>query len=466
MGIGSPREIAQALKGRLRGPERQGSLTAVSIDSRTMAPGALFFALQGEKQDGHDFLRQVADKGGLSIVRKNHPRIKDLDEKKDSWIELTDPLAALQELSAHHRRKFDIPLVAITGSSGKTTTKDMVVSVLSSQKCVHASQGNLNNEIGLPLTLLGLRKEHDLAVVEMGMRGLGQIRQLCQWARPNLGLITNIGTTHLEQLKTRENIFLAKTELLDALGPRDICLLNGEDEWTKKALEKCPARAYTFGLSKDHALYARDIDRSESGQSFWVCRNGRDDTCQEAFIPYPSKPFLLDALSALLVALCLGFSLEDAVRALSRIKTSDHRMKRLMTPQGVHIIDDSYNANPAAMRAALDVLFEQKGRKICLLGDMLELGPSEEEDHLAIGRYASRGADIVIGLGPLGKKIAQGAGERGHYCPDKKASLAYLKGLLKDKDQLLIKGSRAMKMEEVVAALMQETREKKDLKKE
>lgn len=456
--IGNYEEIAQAIQGVRRGRNISVEVESISIDSRKLTKNALFFAIKGEVHDGHDYVEDVLNKALVVVVEKNHKAIASLNSEKHTWIEVDDTLLALQKLALYHRSKFQIPVVAITGSSGKTTTKDMLCAVLGEQMNVHATAGNFNNEIGVPLTLLGLKPKHQVLVVEMGMRGLGQIAELCQMARPSKGLITNIGVTHLELLKTRENIFLAKMELLRALDGQGTCFLNAEDAWTERAKDYCQGQLLTFGLSKEADIWADQIKNTPGGQTFLIKHAGVDQT---AYLPYQGKPLLLDALSAVLVAIDLGLPLDVAVRGLQNIKMSQHRMKWFKMADGVSLIDDTYNANPDSVKASLSIFFEQKNRKVAVLGDMLELGQAEDVEHRSVGVYAARGGvDVLIGVGPLGPKIVAGAISENpeiltYLCQDNCQAVDILNEIILSDDTILIKGSRGLHMEDIVKGLLE-----------
>jgi UDP-N-acetylmuramoyl-tripeptide--D-alanyl-D-alanine ligase len=346
----------------------------------------------------------------------------------------------------------------VTGSSGKTTTKDMVRDVLLQSFAVQANPGSFNNEIGLPLTVLGLTPEHQVLVLEMGMRGLGQIKALCEIAKPGIGIITNIGVTHLELLKTEENIFAAKTELLEAIPEDGLCILNAQDRWTLRAKEKCRAKALTYGFSKEDTIHAENLVQMGTDTVFQVYYMDQHMRCQ---LPLLGEHNVLDALSAMLVGLSIGMDLDSCVRGIENLVLSDKRLKYEKGIKGSIIINDCYNANPDSMKASLGILEKHEGRRVAVLGDMLELGTIEHEAHRMMGELAAdQGVALLVGIGPLAKDIVAGANSRKEgmavHFEDNPTAATYLIEHIEDGDTLLFKGSRAMKLEEIIERILDE----------
>ncbi len=457
--IGTVREIAQVLEQENIEAYGDDNVNAVVTDSRAVRPQALFFAIRGERTDGHIYLQDVFKMGAAAaVVEKGHPYLEELSGYDGQLIEVPDVIEAMQKLAAWYRDKFEIPVVAVTGSSGKTTTKDMVRDVLAQAFEVQANPGSFNNEIGLPLTVLDLTPEHQVLVLEMGMRGLGQIRSLCEIAKPGIGIITNIGVTHLELLKTEDNIFQAKTELLEAIPEDGLCILNAQDRWTPRAKEKCKAKALTYGFSKEDTIHAENLVQQGTDTVFQVYYMDQSVSCR---LPLLGEHNVLDALSAMLVGLSLGMDLATCVLGIENLVLSDKRLKYQKGIKGSLIINDCYNANPDSMKASLSILEKHEGRTVAVLGDMLELGEIEQEAHRKIGELAAdQGVALLIGVGPLAKDIVGGANSRqagmAVHFEDNPTAASYLGEHIEEGDTILVKGSRAMKLEEVIERILDE----------
>ncbi|MBO8168064.1 MAG: UDP-N-acetylmuramoyl-tripeptide--D-alanyl-D-alanine ligase [Thermoanaerobacteraceae bacterium] len=447
-------DIARYVNGRLYGKE-DVHVGGISIDTRTLNAGDLFFALRGER-DGHDFLSNAYEKGASgAVVSRLH---QDLPLPQ---IVVADTLAALQILAKKHRLKFNIPVVAITGSNGKTTTKDMVAAVLSTQYQTLKNYGNFNNEIGLPLTLLKLNHSHQAVVVEMAMRGRGQIAQLVEIARPDFGIITNIGSTHIELLGSIKNIAEAKGELLEGLPYTGVAILNGDDSWCRRLGKKFTGETIYYGLEAGNDVRAVNIEQKGWETHFTV--HGLGDNSLRYELPLPGLHNVQNALAALTVGYRLGISPVLLRQGLQNVSLSAMRLEVGTGINGSRIINDAYNANPASMAASLQILKEiAAGRAIAVLGDMFELGDYAEQGHREIGRkVADLGVDYLVTVGDLASLIGKEAVVRGmadwrvwHYENMEEAAKA-LKELLRENDTVLIKGSRGMEMEKIADRLMQ-----------
>jgi len=453
-------EILAATGGQLlvNGPVHQ--FCGVSTDTRALQPGELFVALRGERFDGHTFLERARELGAAgALVEDPGPGVRRRTMASGPWciIETTDTLYALGQLAQCHRRRFDLPIVGITGSAGKTTTKEMTASILAQGRTVLKSQGNFNNEIGLPLTLFTLTATHQAVVLEFGMRGRGQVGYLAALARPTVGIITNIGLTHLELLGSQQEIALAKAELLDEMSPDSIAILPRDDDFFPLLSAHARGRVLTVGLD----------DRSD----YWVSTSLLDDegcvrfTLQtpEGSIPVrlsvPGTHQVRNALAAAAAALCVGATPQEVRDGLAEYQPGKGRMQMLRAAGGYQVIDDTYNANPAAVRATLEYLVQMPGTpKIAILGDMRELGPTERELHRELGRYAMElGVDALLAIGELGREYVTGASDaRAQWYPDHAAATAAARSLLTPGAVVLVKGSRAMQMEQIVAALVAE----------
>lgn len=427
------------------------SFSGVAIDSRQVQPGDLFIALPGEHRHGREFIPDAISRGAAGVIAEKQPR--DLPHDV-CFFQVDNTLAALQRLAAYWRGKYRVKVVGITGSVGKTTCKELTAAVLSSGYQVLKSEANLNTEIGLPLTLLQLRPEHEQVVLEMGMYGLGDIRLLCQMARPQIGVVTNVGPVHLERLGTLEAIAQAKAELVESLPVDGWAVLNGDDPLVAAMAERTSARVALFGESPQCSV--RGTVLSTSGLEGISFRLTCDDESVDVSAPLPGRHNLYNALAAATVGLADGLSLQEVAAALAAADVL-LRLRVLSGPQGSTILDDTYNASPASMLAALDLLAELPGRHLALLGDMLELGTFEEEGHCLVGERAAQTTDILYTVGERGRIIGEAAQAAGHqdvrFLASKEAAAAAIRETLSEGAHLLVKASRAMALETVIEEL-------------
>lgn len=427
------------------------SFSGVAIDSRQVQPGDLFIALPGEHRHGREFIPDAISRGAAGVIAEKQPR--DLPHDV-CFFQVDNTLAALQRLAAYWRGKYRVKVVGITGSVGKTTCKELTAAVLSSGYQVLKSEANLNTEIGLPLTLLQLRPEHEQVVLEMGMYGLGDIRLLCQMARPQIGVVTNVGPVHLERLGTLEAIAQAKAELVESLPVDGWAVLNGDDPLVAAMAERTSARVALFGESPQCSV--RGTVLSTSGLEGISFRLTCDDESVDVSAPLPGRHNLYNALAAATVGLADGLSLQEVAAALAAADVL-LRLRVLSGPQGSTILDDTYNASPASMLAALDLLAELPGRHLALLGDMLELGTFEEEGHILVGERAAQTTDILYTVGERGRIIGEAAQAAGHqdvrFLASKEAAAAAIHETLSEGTHLLVKASRAMALETVIEEL-------------
>ena len=441
--------LASLLIAVSRAIERQ-SFSGVAIDSRQVQPGDLFIALAGEHRHGQEFIADAVSRGATGVIAQ-----QPLDLPQEvSFFQVGDTLAALQRLAAYWRGKHRVKMVGITGSVGKTTCKELTAAVLSSRYQVLKSEANLNTEIGLPLTLLQLGPEHQRVVLEMGMYGLGEIRLLCQIARPQMGVVTNVGPVHLERLRTLEAIAEAKAELVESLPPDGLAILNADDPQVAAMAERTSARVALFGQSPQCSV--RGTVLSTSGLEGISFRLTCDDESADVSAPLPGRHNLYNALAAATVGLSDGLSLQEVARALAAADVP-LRLRALSGPRGSTILDDAYNASPASMLAALDLLAELPGRRLALLGDMLELGAFEEEGHRLVGEHAARTTHVLYTLGERGRVIGEAAQAAGHqavrFLASKQEAAAAIREALNESDHLLVKASRAMALETVIEEL-------------
>jgi UDP-N-acetylmuramoyl-tripeptide--D-alanyl-D-alanine ligase len=427
------------------------SFSGVAIDSRQVQPGDLFIALPGEHRHGREFIPDAISRGAAGVIAEKQPR--DLPHDV-CFFQVDNTLAALQRLAAYWRGKYRVKVVGITGSVGKTTCKELTAAVLSSGYQVLKSEANLNTEIGLPLALLQLRPEHERVVLEMGMYGLGDVRLLCQMARPQIGVVTNVGPVHLERLGTLEAIAQAKAELVESLPVDGWAVLNGDDPLVAAMAERTSARVALFGESPQCSV--RGTVLSTSGLEGISFRLTCDDESVDVSAPLPGRHNLYNALAAATVGLADGLSLQEVAAALAAADVL-LRLRVLSGPQGSTILDDTYNASPASMLAALDLLDELPGRHLALLGDMLELGTFEEEGHCLVGERAAQNTDILYTVGERGRIIGEAAQAAGHqdvrFLASKEAAAAAIRETLSEGDHLLVKASRAMALETVIEEL-------------
>lgn len=463
-------EIAELTGGRVVAGDPGARVTGLTWDSRRVRPGDCFVALAGERADGHDFAEAAAAAGAACVLAA-----RQVAAPGAAVVVCPDPLLGLGRLGlALRSRHPHLRVVGVTGSVGKTTTKEMAAAVLAERFRVFRTEGNLNSEVGLPASLAGLTPDHEVAVLEMGMRAPGEIAYLASIARPQVGVVTNVGITHLELLGTQENIALAKSELVRALPPDGAAVLNADDPRVRAMAAVTPARVWFYGFTAREAAAA-----GAPGGAHWVtAADVRSDGSwaqrfrlvtpwgeAEVYLPAPGRHNLLNALAAAAVGLSLGMDLDAVARGLARFQGAGSRL-RLVEAGGVRILDDTYNAAPASVIAALEVmrgLAGQEGRCIAVLGDMYELGALEVEGHRQVGAAAARLADELVAVGMLGRHIAEGAraaltgsGVRlraVHHVPDNAGAVAWLRNRLRPGDTVLVKGSRGMKMEEIVQAL-------------
>lgn len=432
-------------------------ITGVSIDSRNIKQGELFVAIQGERFDGHDFVPDAIKKGAWGALVERTA----LENKFSSFsglrniLPVEDTLYALQEMSYMHRRKFAIPVVGVTGSNGKTTTKEMLAAILKRKGPVLKNEGNLNNHLGVPLTLLKLNKTHTAAVVEMGMSARGEIDTLSRLIRPTVGVITNIGPAHLEFLGSLDAIAQAKGELLDNLGPDSTAVLNADDPYCSTLKKKCPGTVVTFGIETEADVRALDIRQGTDCTELLLRTAG---STAEVRLRVLGKHNVYNAVAAAAAAFAIGMPLDAVQQGLNDFTPVSMRSE-IKQLQGRIVLADYYNANPASMEAALVTLMSLApgARAIAVLGDMLELGKRAEEAHRAIGATAAKlGVSGLIAIGSLAKQIAAGAIEAG--LPKDRVlqpktheeAAALLRTLSRPGDAVLVKGSRGMKMEKIL----------------
>lgn len=422
----------------------------VTTDTRTVGEDDLFAALKGEKFDGHDFIEQAVSDGAAGVIVEDAARL--YPDGDYTIFVVKNTRKAYQDLALFHRRRFSIPVVAVTGSAGKTSTRALIATVLEQKYNVLQTEKNFNNEIGLPRTLLQLTKEHGACVVELGMRGLGQIKELADIAEPTVGVVTNVGKSHIELLGSQAQIARAKGELVEALGSDGTAVLNQDDKRVAAMAGKCKGKVVGFGIINDAPVMAGTIKNSEKGLSF-TCRCF--DQVIDVHMAVIGTHNVYNALAAVAVGRLLGLSEHQMQKGLAEYKGVPMRQE-LVNIDNVVFVNDAYNANPASMKEAVDTLVTLTGgRKIAILGGMLELGDWAEKEHEKIGTYlADKKVDVLIAMGDEARfmaKTAKAAGMNEVYTVMTHAeAAAVLRRIMRQGDTVLLKGSRGFAMEKIL----------------
>ena len=464
-------ELREVISARVLAGEGVGwtkqRIRRISLDTRSLHPGDLYLALRGDRFDGHDFVATALSRGAVGAIVLDSYDVSALASKRGSKrtqpfiLGVSDPLDAYQQLAAYHRSRFHIPVVAVTGSNGKTTTKEMVASVMAHRWKILKTEGNLNNRVGVPQTLFRLHDRHKGAVIEMGVDNLGQTTRLAEIVRPTIGIITNIGPDHMEFFGTIEVSAQAKAELLDLLPPNGVAILNADDSYYDYLAARARCSVVSFGFSSKADVRAMDV--KSDGRNGTIFRLLLPGTMRHTIVHIRAQGEhnVANALASAAVGSTLGLSGGMIAQGLSRFRPAAMRSQVLLN-QGVKLIIDCYNANPASMKAAVQLLSQTgaKRKKIAVLGDMLELGPNAAQMHEEIGGFLARqGIDQLVACGLLGRSIAKGAKQAGldqaHILevPDARAAAAAAKTIVKPGDAVLIKASRGMKLELVADSL-------------
>ena len=449
----TPKHIAAAVGGTLVSaedlPERE--VTAVVIDTRKIVPGCLYIPIRGERVNGHDLIPSAMEKGAALVLTEEAGKADGVPH-----IDVSSTTEALRSLAAFYLKGLEIPVVSVTGSVGKTSTKEMIASVLSRKYRTLKTEGNFNNEIGLPLTIFRLTEQDEVAVLEMGISHFGDMTTLASIAPPDVSVITNIGTAHLEYLKDRDGIFRAKTEVFAFLKENGAVILNGEDDKLCAVTEVNGKKPVFFGKSEQFAYYADHIE--PLGFAGIACDIHMPKGSFRATIHAPGLHMVDNALAAAAVGAQFGLTAEEIRKGIEGFSTIAGRF-RILDGGGVTLIDDSYNANPASVEAALDILKDAAGRRVAVLGDMGELGDASEELHRRVGTFASAlKLDLLVTAGPMAAWIADAAEEGGASYPvlrysDTRAAAKGLPSVIQKGDTVLVKASRFMHFEEIVKAL-------------
>lgn len=460
-------KIAAAVKGELHVDKiaqgidaKRTEAAGVVLDSRKVEKDYIFIATRGERVDGHSFIDSVFDAGAMGVICEKAPQ-----NPKGAYILVKDSFQALKDVAEYYRSRLDIKVVGITGSVGKTSTKEFVASVLSKQFRVVKTAGNFNNEVGLPLTVLGIREDCEVAVLEMGISDFGEMHRLSKIARPDVCLITNIGQCHLENLGTRDGILKAKTEIFDYMQENGAVCLNGDDDKLSTVHDVKGTVPVFFGTNKNNAIYATDYkNKGLEGSSAKIHINTNAVQADfDAVIPLPGEHMLYNALAATAVGVQFGLSIDQIRAGIRDVEPVGGRSHVIHTDR-LTLIDDCYNANPVSMKAALDLLAvtdtDGTKRRVAILGDMFELGEKEKELHAEVGAYAAeKKIDALICIGALSQNMYDAAEKventttKAYYFADKESMLGRLDELICDGDIVLVKASHGMHFEELLQKL-------------
>lgn len=446
-------EILRIVGGSLLKGDPDLNITGICTDSRKIKKGDLFITLKGERFDGHHFLAEAVRAGAAAVLVMEGSGL----DLETPVIQVDDTLKAFGAIARAHRQKYQVPVIGITGSNGKTTTKDLVASVLAQKFNTVKTEANFNNEIGLPLTLLEMDENTETVVVEMGMRGLGQIKYLSSLAQPTIGVVTNVGQAHLELLGSEANIAKAKAELIQGLPPQGIAVINGDDPWIRQMVVPDQVSKIRFGIDHSELDYRAVIINAGSEGTLFRVTGGSQEF--DLSLPLPGRFNVYNALAAIVIGLNFGLTVSEIQKGLNTPSLTERRLK-IFNHNQLRIIDDTYNASPVSVKAALEVLCQPScpGRKIAVLADMLELGESSGECHREVGEYAAKlGVDYLFAFGSLADNYVFGFNSitpgKAEYFSNKTELARMLKSFILPGDSVLIKGSRGMKMEEIVEAL-------------
>jgi UDP-N-acetylmuramoyl-tripeptide--D-alanyl-D-alanine ligase len=442
--------VAREVQGRLVGADQP--FAAVTTDTRALTSGSLFVAIPGDRFDGNDFVEEAFTKGAAGAL------VSRLGSSALAQIEVRDSRRALGAMARAWRASFTIPLVAVTGSSGKTTVKELIAAILGVSRSVCVTQGNLNNDIGVPLTLMRLTAEHDVGVIELGANHAGEIDYLASLAQPTVGVITNAAAAHLEGFGSLRGVCVAKGELLDHLPRAGTAVLNADDQFRSDwvARSRCEF-AVTFGFSPS-------ADCRVVGEPHFLAKGAEfrmhlpDGEEADVWLPLLGRQNVANALAAAAAAQAVGTSVDDIIAGLARAAPVRGRLRAVPGRNGATIVDDSYNANPGSVRAALDHLAALAGKRILVLGNMAELGPAGPALHSEIGEYARGRCDALFAIGELASEAAKAFGAEGRTVADVEAARAAIEPSLASDVTVLVKGSRVMGLDRLVRALELESR--------
>lgn len=443
------KQIAEITGGEYIGPDHMLNtpINGITIDSRAVQPGELFVPIVGERFDGHDFIPSAVEKGAVAS----------LAHKEGEWncpiIRVCSTEEAFRAVAGAYRAMFDIPVIGVTGSVGKTTTKELIASVLSQRFDTLKNQGNLNNQTGVPLTLFRLRENHGAAVVEMGTNHHGEIAALSDIVRPTIGVITNIGESHIEYLGSRDGILREKCDVFKNIGDAGRAIVNGDDD------KLCTLRGrmdslITYGFGGENDIRAEDVkDKGLEGSEFTAVYG---DKSLRLIVPAPGRHMIMNAMCAMAVGLALGMTEEKIAKGVAAYVPASGRMD-IIKGGSITILSDAYNASPTSMKGSIDIACKGKGRSVLILGDMLELGEKAPDYHCQVGRHAAAaGADMLISVGSLSREINRGAAEGGvktKHFDSREELLGEIHEIIRPGDTVLVKASHSMGLESIAEYL-------------
>ena len=443
------KEISEVCGGRSVG-DQNTKISKITTDSRKAESGSLFAAIVGERVDGHDYIEAAVQCGAAAVLVEKEPK-----EACVPYIVVESTLKALQDIAAYILRKAGIPVVGIGGSVGKTSTKEAIASVLAQKFSVLKTEGNFNNDLGLPLTVFELTEKHEVAVLEMGISDFGEMHLLASIARPDVCVLTNIGDCHLENLGDRAGVFKAKTEMFDFLKPNGHIVLNGDDDYLLNVDEVngiCPT---FYGIGSTNDVWADNI--AQDGIKGMYCDIHTNKGSINAFVPRPGMHAVYNSLAATSVGLIMGLSLDEIKRGIEAQESVSGRFN-IINENSLTIIDDCYNANPMSMKASLGILGKADTRRVAILGDMGELGDDEVELHAQVGRFAAeQNIDVVVCIGALSRNILNEAVKNtataGMFFDDIESFENEISNIIRDGDTVLVKASHFMHFEKIVEDL-------------
>lgn len=449
------KELVLATKGNLVIGNENDLVHDVVIDSRLANKDNVFVAIVGENLDGHKFIKSAYENGCKTFI-KNESSSINLDSSDINLIEVKDSEIAVGDIGKYYKSKFEIPYIGITGSVGKTTTRDMVFATVSAKFKTLKNEGNLNNQLGVPLTLFKLNESHECAVIEMGMSGFNEIEYLANIVNPKIGVISNIGLSHIENLGSQEGILKAKMEITTNFDSSSTLVVNGDDKFLSTLKNQNHVfKLQTFGFDKDNDIYCKQYEMTEDSIIFTCIIDGIEE---EVFIPTVGEHNIYNAMAAILVGKSLGLSMNEIKSGLKNFKATKMRLDIVKTDKFT-IINDAYNASPDSMKAALKILGRYKNRRVAVLGDMFEMGTHAEYGHRLVGESVINNTDVLLTIGKDSNFIGKEAEKLGfnkeniHHFDTKEDAINKIDNLLKDEDVILVKASRGMKLEKIVEYL-------------
>lgn len=446
------KELVKASRGEQILGELDATIEGIVIDSRKANKNNAFIAIIGENLDGHKFIQSAYDNGCRTFIISDKNTLLPIRGEIINVILVEDTQLVMGHIGSYYKAKFNIPYIGVTGSVGKTTTRDMIHSALTGKYNTHKNIGNLNNHLGVPLTLFELNNTHECAVLEMGMSHFGEIEYLADMTHPEIGVISNIGLSHVENLGSQEGVLKAKLELTKNFTKDNLLVINGDDKFLATLKNQdLPYRLKTFGFNSDNDIWCKEYELTTDSISFVCVIDGKDESF---IVPTIGEHNILNAMSAILVGLELGLTIDEIKRGLNTYTATGMRLD-VIRENGFTVINDCYNASPDSMISALKVLDSFHGRKVAILGDMFEMGNMSEEGHRKVGKIVPSTADVLITIGEDSKYIGEEAKalgfykERTYHYNNKEGVLCEIDNILKKSDTVLVKASRGMKLEEV-----------------